>query len=56
MEYSYEVFDEWNADNVLCENCKVVPAKFFCLEDEECYCWPCFGELHRSDKKARHRK
>jgi hypothetical protein len=41
---------------VVCENCKLVAAKFYCPEDRESYCWPCFGDLHRSDRKAKHRR
>lgn len=56
VEYSYDEFKEWNPDEVICENCKQTSAKFYCPEDREVYCWPCFGDLHRTERKAKHRK
>ena len=49
-------FQEWKPEMHLCQNCHLTPAKFYCPEDREIYCWPCFGDLHRSDRRAKFSK
>jgi hypothetical protein len=29
-EYVYVDFEEWSAEGVLCENCRLTAAKFYC--------------------------